>query len=287
MILFADNGVVAQPKLYTCMPDVSGQALKIFKKDKVPFIALIDGRHIDPTNQQIIDTALLIQSIKTLYPLNKKFDIGILDWEGEAFKHLQECEATDTCFIQALAQFKQILQIAKRIRPNIKWGIYFLPFTYYWNRDSLLNRDSKIESLLSACDVLMPSLYDFYPDGTKFTDNESYFKQNLRRILAVGHRLKKPVYVFVWHRWHDSNPEKGLELIPIPEFKKHMRWVTNARYQSTKVKGLIWFSSDLYFYQIKPSVLKGNNNQSVTIIHDKTILRYYSALNAVLRINPY
>jgi hypothetical protein len=267
------------------MPDVSGAALKEFKKDKVPFLALIDGRHIDPNGDGELDSAFLVESIQTLYPVHPQFDIGILDWEGQAFQDLQLCSTTDSCFQSAKGQFFRLLRIAKATRPKIKWGIYFLPFTYYWNRDSLLDRNKQIESLLAACDVLMPSLYDFYPDGTRFTDNEAYYKQNLRSVLAIGHRLKKPVYVFVWHRWHDSNPDKGLELIPIPEFKQHMRWITNAKYRSTKVKGLIWFSSDMYFYQVKPSLVPAKT-ATVQGFHDQTLLRYYQALRSVIRVVP-
>ncbi|WP_207495318.1 hypothetical protein [Aridibaculum aurantiacum] len=228
----------------------------MLKKDNVSIVPLIDGRYIDPDGDEIVDSAALVDGITKSFPGVKAKGIGILDWEGKTFDQLKECPVGSVCFNAAIEKFLTVLRIAKATRPNVRWGFYYIPFTFYWQKDLREPVNNKLIKLLKQCDILLPSLYDFYPDRNIHQQNENYHKNNMEVVMKLAHQLKKPVYVFIWHRWHNSNAEEGLQAIPTEEFQQHLGWIVNSGYKGKKPNGVIWFSAEKYYYQQKPSAFK-------------------------------
>lgn len=259
MFLFVSNYLVAQRKanLVISMGDIPREQLKVAEENKtgdVHLAPLIDGRYIDPDRDELIDSLLLVSSIKSLYPDSGEGKIGILDWEGQTLQDLLYCDTLSSDFKIAIDKFNKLLRIAKDVKPKVRWGIYHLPFTSYWQIDSLKIYNSKILSLLDKCDILMPSLYSYYATGTKFTFNEKYFKLNTLHALEIAHLLKKEVYAFVWNRWHESNKTIGLKFIPEPEFASYITWILSQNYKDRKVSGLVWFGAEGYYYPSKKNL---------------------------------
>ncbi len=246
------------------------------KLSEVNVAPLIDRRYIDPNHDEIIDSAHLANSIKALYS-GSKVKYGLLDWESKDFEHLINCDTSDARFQVAMSKYLKLLAIAKAVQPDVKWGFYALPYRSYWKLDSIERINNKLIPLLKECDVLLPSLYSYYPNGTPFSHNEKYFKTNITESLRIGDSLNKPVLAFVWHRWHDSNKKVGMQLIPPDEFRQYLRWILDASYNTKKVDGIVWFGVEVYYYPSRQE----SSNARFAESH-----RYYKVLREEMRRTP-
>jgi hypothetical protein len=268
---------VTATNLFVCMGDLSNTVSSRLHKDRVAVVPLIDARFIDPDGDEEIDSVALVNGIVANYRDPAATGIGILDWEGKTFQCLQQCEAGDKRFIAAVNKYTTILRIAKATRPGVKWGVYYLPFTFYWQTELRKTANDKVLALLSQCDILLPSLYDYYPDSNIHQRNKEYHSDNMSVVLQIADKLRKPVYVFIWNRWHDSNADQGLHAIPVGEFKQHLDWITNTTYNGKKATGLIWFGADRYYQKQKPAAF-GVNGTGAQISLDSTFFTYYDIL---------
>ncbi len=118
------------------------------------------------------------------------------------------------------------LNECKRLRPAARWGYYGYPWSFYraWetglqnigygNHTGLASqRNNELRWLWDAVDVLLPSVYAIkksVPDGQvtdpaiedTAEDNRTWIRSN----VAEAYRLAqgKPVYVYVWFRYHEQ-----------------------------------------------------------------------------------
>jgi hypothetical protein len=254
LFFYGGNIVAAQKRTLTiCIGEISPEALSTSHRinPNINFAPLIDIKYIDPNRIDQIDSVFLVKSIKRLYPAGIP-GIGVLDWESKDFENLKFCKQDDRCFFEAINKYKKLLKIAKTTRPKIKWGIYYLPLTFYWNTDSVTYYNQKVMELLNECDVWMPSFYDFFPDETPQQQNKLYYNSNIKSILKMAKKYKKKIYPFVWHRWHDSNATNGLQLIPENQFYEHMTWLLDASFEGVRVDGVVWFGVDDKYYNVLP-----------------------------------
>ena len=86
----------------------------------------------------------------------------------------------------------------------------------YGKRDNGTRVDSW--GVIDVVDYMAPSLYDFYQGN----DTEHYVHSNLdecRRVCG-----SRPIYPYVWPSYHPGGnmPQSGV--IPIPEWRQHLRW---------------------------------------------------------------
>src|SRR5690606_12568763 len=109
-------------------------------------------------------------------------------------------------FKNAEKQFIDLLRYIKGVRPNLKIGIYGIPFRTYYPSQLKWNGDRKFDRLMSMSDIVFPSLYIIYPDKEKGKDaNEQYLKDNLDVAFSYGERFNKPVIPFIWYIVHPNN----------------------------------------------------------------------------------
>lgn len=109
---------------------------------------------------------------------------------------------------QSIAKYTQIAKWFHETSPNLKIGYYGnLPLRDYWRAIKGPNdreyrewqtENNRIKAIASAVDVLFPSLYTFYPDKNGW---EKYAVAQIRE----ARRFNKPIYVFLWPQYHNSN----------------------------------------------------------------------------------
>jgi hypothetical protein len=249
-------------KLYHCMVDLEKPQQEVMRKYGITEAKLIDGRYIDPNRTGKIDAAFLDKSIREIFPSSNATGMGLLDLEDQNYEAVKRGGTDAVSFEQGMAEMMKMIRIAKRLRPRVQWSIYNLPFATYYDKDEKwTNQYDRLKPLFDLVDVLTPSLYDFYPDNTEFTDDKTYYGDNLKTSLRIAKLTGKPLMPYVWHRWHDSNQKNGLILIDEPEFKLDITQILEANYQGTMVSGLIWFGAQSSFYQIKPGLVDSDREK--------------------------
>lgn len=110
----------------------------------------------------------------------------------------------------SLSQYITVLRWFKEMAPGLSVGYYGTPpLRDYWRAinsptskewQSLSNDNDGLQPLVDVVDALFPSLYTFYADQGAWV-RYAYGQIAQARRIANG----KPVYVFLWPQYHDSN----------------------------------------------------------------------------------
>ena len=119
----------------------------------------------------------------------------------------------------SLTKYMTVLDWFKKAAPGHSVGYYGVPpLRDYWRaiedtssreRQSWMEENDQLRSLAGAVDVLFPSLYTFYPDQA------GWKKYAIAQIVeARRYGGGKPVYVFLWPQYHDSNRILGGRYLP-------------------------------------------------------------------------
>jgi hypothetical protein len=118
----------------------------------------------------------------------------------------------------SLSKYMTVLQWFKEAAPGLAVGYYGAPpLNDYWkslksptSREwaSFAGENDRLKPLAGAVDILFPSLYTFYTDRGGWI---RYAYGQVKEARRYGNG--KPVYVFLWPQYHDSNPSlKGAYL---------------------------------------------------------------------------
>lgn len=123
-----------------------------------------------------------------------------------------------------LAKYKTVVSWFREFAPQMKLGFYGrVPIGDYWRAidgrrkgesQQWKAENTRVQSLADSVDALFPSLYTFYADRSGWV---KYAKAQISeaRRLAKG----KPVYVFLWPQYHESNRILGSEYIAADYWK--------------------------------------------------------------------
>ncbi|AYD47984.1 hypothetical protein [Arachidicoccus soli] len=280
-VLFTSSKLVAQTnqKLYNGLTDLDSKSASFFKANNINVVTTVDSRYFAPNPNGNIDFNLFAKSLNIWFPNSASKGIAALDWEGGSLQALHNSPNTNS-FKNALNQYIQLIKFAKKMRPNVKWGYYSIPFTTYWGRDSKWQQlNQNILPLLKECDILFPSLYVFYQQGSEDkAGNISYAQDNMMECLKLGVMINKPVLPYVWNRYHNSNKKIGLELIPINDFTAYIKAILNTSYLDEKAAGIVWWGADKYFYRVKSKALTNefthSNNKNFNDYDDYLTVEY-------------
>ncbi len=239
-------------KLYTALNE-SGLLMKQFKLDnKIEEILTVGDAQSLGLKPNILNEELFKQQLEELIPDINYIGICFLDIEDEYGNDLMNKESGVIDFQNSLTQFIRVIKFAKQLRPNVKWGYYGIPFTTYWERTpEFYLKNSKIDFLLKECDILFPSLYNFYRDDEQTNlaeENEKYARENTVEMIKLGLIYNKPVIAFVWHRYHPST-KHAMETMTDEAFLKHIEILKDSSYQGKKMDGIVWWSADDYFFR--------------------------------------
>lgn len=120
---------------------------------------------------------------------------------------------------RSLSQYITVFQWFKEAAPGLAVGYYGTPpLRDYWRainppsskeRLSLTKDNDRLKPLAETVDLLFPSLYTFYPDQGGWV-RYAYGQIAEARRCANG----KPVYVFLWPQYHDSNRKLAGTFLP-------------------------------------------------------------------------
>lgn len=181
-----------------------------------------------------------------------------LDWEGVAIANLNYGVSEQTLNTQ-IAEYLKVINKARELRPNAKFGFYGMPRTsLYIESPEWYAHAQKLTPIFNASDVLFPSVYRFYqanhPNYTA-EENLEYVRRSVKFALEIAQN--KPVYPFMWHRYHDSNTELGYRLIPVAEFKSHVAAIFQSQHNGKRAAGVVWWGADQYFYWIATNYPNG------------------------------
>jgi hypothetical protein len=214
---------------FSILSGMNSRMSEVLARHGIPRIAMVYTSRLWPhtkSNQQRKDLpqretveAIARELSPNLRPL-VVFDIEHwpLDIRKTAFKDSDDLLSGDLGQIKESRDKQiQILQWAKAANPALQYGYYScVPIRDYFTpvrRDPGQIKDWQaandvLLSLADAADALFPSLYTFYED-------QEGWQQYARGVIGEARRLAKgkPVYVFLWPRYHGSNKALGNRLV--------------------------------------------------------------------------
>lgn len=125
-----------------------------------------------------------------------------------------------------------IIKRSKKTNPSLKYGYYgCIPLRDYWT--PVRNKPGKMEAwkkandylkpLADSVDVICPSLYAFYPDRAGWV---RYAKANIAEAKRLANG--KPIYAYLWPKYHNSNKKEGKAFIEGDFWKLQLETVYNS-----------------------------------------------------------
>jgi len=268
IIVLVSNSTHSQEN-YAFFNRYNDSTQKYLKQRYFKSVKLITNSSIVDENNNINEKTIK-QNLKRI--LLSTDDLLVIDWEKEDFWNLK-LRTDSKEFIKAEKQFIRLIKIIRKNNPNIKIGIYGLPFKVYYNLNASYNEKGKFDKILSLVDVICPSFYfNFTDDIIGKEKNIEIITNQLINCLEYGERLNKPVIPFVWELIHPSTKDIGGTFVPKDEFKRHLKLIINFKFKNEKVSGLIWWSpggaSEIY------RSLSEDNTLSAREIRSRTLIEY-------------
>ncbi|MBW4538621.1 MAG: hypothetical protein KME43_05675 [Myxacorys chilensis ATA2-1-KO14] len=116
---------------------------------------------------------------------------------------------------ESVDKLVQVIQWMREAAPSLKLSVYSIPpIRDYWTpvrnlpggRPSWRAANQFLKPIADASDFLTPSLYTFYEDVPGWV---TYASANIEEAQQFG----KPVYPFLWCRYHNSNRERRNQFV--------------------------------------------------------------------------
>lgn len=231
--------------------DLQRGVLKKFDNVKIIGASSIYRSHSSP-----IDLSRYEKRLLELIPDDG--DSSLLCIDIENFQYNQLKRGTDREIKSATEAFISVLKLTKTLRPNLKIGLYAVPFNFYYDSQNRINKGRKFDSILEYVDVLFPSLYVYYPAKQKGQEsNFVYFKKNLDVTFELSMKYNKKVYPFFWYLVHPSNKRFGYSLLTKEEVDQYLEYIMNYNYQGRRVSGIIWWDTITPYNK---RLIKGNKS---------------------------
>jgi hypothetical protein len=274
--------------LYHAQTTLSPEAASEFVRASFNRVIVVAEKYIEGEAEGEVDTVKLMAFIQKILPLDLEEAIIALDWEGPIMAILEKGNLNQNKeYIDAADAYRLAYRTVKKIRPRATVGFYRFPIRNYHNRgETWRARNRSLEPLLSEFDALFPSVYDFYDSESKAESRDiDYVNENIEEALLIGDRIGKPVYPFVWHRYHPSNKRKPEWLIPIVEFENHMSAVALAEVEGKHVDGIVWWGSDYVKFsrENRTRYAKDKRREVWNKEGDEVLPLYYRALRTAVR----
>ncbi|MBD1856031.1 MULTISPECIES: hypothetical protein [Leptolyngbya] len=170
----------------------------------------VDDRGFFATKERITpDRAATQKNARTTAENYSYFTIDIEHWKVNIGAD-SEAEVRES-----IDKFLRIIEWTREVAPSLKIGVYSIPpIRDYWtpvrNHPAGLKSWRAINQFLKpiadASDFITPSLYTFYDDVPGWV---TYASGNIEEAQQFG----KPVYPFLWCRYHPSNRQRRNQFI--------------------------------------------------------------------------
>lgn len=241
--------VKGQQRLYFCIEDGSEQQRLFVNELKLDTAIIFYEREVASQGGRILNENKFREAINKKIPNRTQEGIAVIDWEQNDFLLGNHGKYNQSVMV---SEVSKALSIAKKLRPNIKWGLYNIPLNGI-NINSTAN-NSTLVNLLQQCDFIAPSAYIIKGNYKKEIQR---VERKLSRALMIGQAIEKPVIPFVWHRVHPNNVKHGLKLVSPDSFHLYMRAVLNVEFGRKKVDAVIWWHSENYYKKRHDETIKG------------------------------
>ena len=140
--------------------------------------------------------------------------------------------ANDKIVTASMEKMIHIITTSRKVNPSGKYGYYgCVPLRDYWapvkNDPELLKKwkeaNDYLKPLADSLDVICPSVYAFFPDRAAWV---KYAKANIEEAKRIANG--KPVYVYLWPKYHVSNEAHARKFIEGDFWKLQLETVYNS-----------------------------------------------------------
>jgi len=244
-------------KVFIAMDDLESTTIGELSSTGVKQCKIIYGDFIYPKKSHALVTDVFVREIERLFPNKNSNGFGLFDWEGDLYYDIIFDKASSKEKSYAVSQFLKAIHIAKKLRPNVKWGFYGLPNPKYLIKNKHSNQT--IRKVLNKTDFVVPVIYISSPNNIQ--KQESYFNQ----IKSLVNGIDVPVYPIVWDRYNSLDSKYRRKLIPSDVLNTYISTILNQDI----FDGLIYWGKDTWFYS-------GNKNIDGKNIDAKSFKRKYN-----------
>lgn len=193
----------------------------------------------------------------------------VLDWEAGPFKWIRDYPETHRRFKYAEGQWIALINEVRKMRPNLKLGIYGMPFRAFndWQKNNY-NKPGALDNIISKIDIITPSLYIGYSDEERGRDfNEKYLKDMLDNAMIYAKRHNKPVMPFVWHRLITGNKVYPRGILQVNAYSDYIKFIKEYSNDGFKVNGVFMWDDGFNTPRLKN--IEGVANWLKGIIKDE------------------
>jgi len=218
-------------EFFRCLSGVSPKMKSKLDELGVKRVVLVGGHFIEDDSDFTVNEDNIISYLDKVVPGNDTEAMIVLDFEGQKMNSLNKTK-DEKEVDKIVSHYIDVLKFFKSQRPNAMIGYYGFPFRDYWNRNEKWRQNNnKLIPLFEEVDALFPSIYDFYVDNVnvKRSKDDAYIRDNV--IEAIRLAKGKPVYPFIWHRYHSSNKTKGKKHIDLEEFQNLVAVIGATSYE--------------------------------------------------------
>lgn len=202
----------------------------------------IGHAYIDKTNSGVIDYNLLKQRIEVLYPEQDASTTLVLNLENKIYANLKS--KNKNLRQKSVAQFVKLVKFVKELRPNLKVGVYGVPFRFNYDFQKKANHLGDLRPLFKTVDFLAPDLYVSFG---KTEQSEQNFirvvKENLDLYVSAAKLENKPIKVFVWYKIHPYNKKFGGTNVDSERMDVLISTIREKQKEYRKLDGVLWWDS--------------------------------------------
>lgn len=169
-----------------------------------------------------------------------------INWEGDALRSLIRPDPSDPGERDVhIDGFLQVLNEVRNHCPDALVGYYGLPSREYWAQTDAWRETMRyLAPIFEASSGVFPSCYDLY--GTMPGRDEERLSEIAR--FAVELAQGRPVFPFVWDRYHNSTATWGYKTIPTSEWTDLLVAILSAEHDGRHPAGLVAWGADPYYW---------------------------------------
>ena len=209
------------------------------------------NRNIDTNLDGNFEKETFLNKLFEVFPDKESAGILVLDWERTGARVLKKNSPKSKKFQQTLHEMVSLLQLVHQSRPQVLVGYYGLPFRIRNGvNKNYVKRQNALTPIFKSSDIIFPSIYNIRVNTNPSTRKKEYLyvKNTVEYSLKIAKKYNKYVIPFIWHRYHGSDPNKPLGLIPVEEFKNECKKAKDAVYKGKTINGVVWWSNDYRSY---------------------------------------
>ncbi|WP_158210643.1 hypothetical protein [Myroides phaeus] len=211
-----------------------------------------------------IDLKVLSKTIEAWFPDKRDNSYLVIDWERDYFKNLKKGRNTKD-FKKSEKAFMYLIKLIKDLRPNLKIGIYGIPFRFNYSFQEIDDLE-KFTTLLLECDFIAPSLYLSF---LNVNSNKKFLENNLEQTFKLASKLKKPVIPFFWYMHVNQN---NTVIVDKDNMDLYLNYIYSYKYlEKESVFGLFWWDAASISH-----IIHSKSAQEKNILERIDILKYYN-----------